>query len=104
MRFCPNAKVVYVGDAARKSLQVDEELLEELKISITEHGKLPDVVFYDAQANHLFLIEAVTTHGPLSPKRQIELRGMLECCKAKRIYVSAFPTFREFEKHINDIA
>lgn len=103
-RFCPDTKVVYVGDAARKLLHVDKDLLRELKVPITEHDKLPDVVLYDEQKNHLFLIEAVTAHGPLSPKRQMELEATLEHCGAKRIYVSAFPDFREFKRHIDNIA
>ncbi|MGQ9721322.1 MAG: BsuBI/PstI family type II restriction endonuclease [Candidatus Jordarchaeum sp.] len=36
-RFCPNAKVIYVGDAARKLLYIDEKLSKELKIPITKH-------------------------------------------------------------------
>jgi hypothetical protein len=104
IRFCPNTKVVYVGDAARKLLFVNEELLKRLKIPITKHNKLPDVVLFDQQKNCLFLIEAVTAHGPLSPKRQIELEETLKYCKVKRIYISAFPDFHEFKKHINNIA
>lgn len=103
-RFCPNAKVIYVGDAARKLLYVEENLLKELKIPITKHDKLPDIVLYDPQENHLFLIEAVTAHGPLSPKRQIELEETLKDCKAKRVYISAFPDFYEFKRHIDNIA
>lgn len=103
-RFCPGAKVAYVGDAARKLLYIKENLLKELKIPITKHDKLPDVVLYDPGNNHLFLIEAVTAHGPLSPKRQIELEEALKDCKAKRIYVSAFPDFSEFKKHVDNIA
>jgi hypothetical protein len=70
-RFCPDTKVVYVGDAARKLLYIDEILLNELKIPITEHDKL-DVTLKD--------------------------------CTARRIYVSAFPDFREFKRHIDNIA
>ena len=103
-RFCPDTKVVYVGDTARKLLHVDRDLLEQLKIPITEHDKLPDVVLYDHKKKHLFLIEAVTAHGPLSPKRQIELEETLKYSSAKRIYVSAFPDFREFKRHIDNIA
>ena len=103
-RFCPNTEVVYVGDAARKLLHLDEKLLKELEITITRHDKLPDVVLYDPQKNYLFLIEAVTAHGPLSPKRQIELEDILKTCKAKRVYISAFPDFREFKKHSDNIA
>ncbi len=103
-RFCSDAHVVYVGDTARKLLYVNEGLLKELKIPITKHDKLPDVVLYDSQKDQLLLIEAVTAHGPLSPKRKIELEATLEYSKAKRIYISAFPDFREFKKHIANIA
>lgn len=103
-RFCPKAKVVYVGDTARKLLYKDDDLLRHLGIPITKHEKLPDVVLYDTYNDHLMLIEAVTEHGPLSTKRQIEIEEMLKSCRAKRIYISAFPDFREFKRHINDIA
>jgi adenine-specific DNA-methyltransferase len=103
-QFCPNSKVVYVGDAARKLLCKDEEVLKWLNIPITEHDKLPDVVFYDESKNLLFLIEAVTSHGPLSPKRQIELEKVLAGCKAKKVYISVFPDLREFKRHIDNIA
>jgi len=103
-RFCPKARVAYVGDAARKILHIDEELLKHLNIPITKHEKLPDVVLYDPQKHYLLLIEAVTAHDPLSPKRQIELEKTLKNCKTKRIYISTFPNFREFKKHIDNIA
>lgn len=103
-RFCPNASVVYIGDTARKLLSVDENLLEELKIPITEHDKLPDVVLFDKTKRLLILIEVVTAHGPLSPKRQIELEKTLTDCDAKRVYISAFPDFSEFKRHIDNIA
>lgn len=103
-RFCSTAKLVYVGDTARKLLFVEEELLKMIGIPITEHDKLPDVVLHDDQKNHIFLIEAVTAHGPISPKRQIELENTLKSCKATKIYVSVFPDFHEFKRHIDNIA
>ncbi len=78
--------------------------MKKLKIPITKHDKLPDVVLYDSQKNQILLIEAVTAHGPLSPKRQIELEKTLKNCKAKRIYITAFPDFREFKRHVDNIA
>lgn len=103
-RFCSDSKVIYVGDTARKLLYAKEKLLTELKIPITKHDKLPDVVLYDKDKNVLFLIEAVTSHGPLSPKRQIELEETLSLCSVKKVYISAFPDFREFKRHIDNIA
>jgi type II restriction enzyme len=85
-------------------LHKDESVLKKLNIPITEHDKLPDVVLYDESKNLLFLIEAVTSHGPLSPKRQIELEKVLAGCRTKKVYISAFPDFREFKRHIDNIA
>ena len=65
---------------------------------------IPDVVLYDAKRNWLFLVEAVTSHGPMSPKRIVELEEMMAGCKAGPVYVSAFPDFAEFRKHMKAIA
>ncbi len=104
MKFFPEAKLVYVGDTARKMLYIDNNLLKKLNIRLTEHDKLPDVIYYDEDRNLLILIEAVTSHGPISPKRKIELEEMLKSCKAERVYISAFPDFKEFKRHIEEIA
>lgn len=52
----------------------------------------------------MFLIEAVTSHGPVSPKRWIELEEALEGCTVGRVYVTAFPHRAEFRKNAADIA
>lgn len=103
-RFAQGSKLLYVGDTEKKNLYVEKEKLESIGIPITEHSKLPDVVIYDESKNWLYLIEAVTSHGPISPKRIIELDEFLKDCKVGKIYVSAFPDFSEFKKHTNNIA
>ena len=103
-RFAGGAKVLYLGDTANKDLYVDEKELEKIGIPITEHSKLPDVIIYDEEHNWLFLIEVVTSHGPVSPKRMLELEDFLKESKVGRIYVTAFPDKSEFKKHIADIA
>ncbi len=103
-RFFPDAELVYAGDTARKMLYVKKDLLETLKVPIAEHSKLPDVVYYDSTNNLLILIEVVTSHGPVSPKRQAELEKVLRKCGAKRVYISAFQDFKEFKRHIDNIA
>ena len=103
-RFAPGARLLYVGDTAKKDLYLDRNGLAELGIPITDHGKIPDVVLYDAERRWLFLIEAVTSHGPMSPTRIIDLEDLLSECSLGAIYVSAFPDFGEFRKHMNDIA
>ena len=93
-----------MGDTAKKDLFVDQDSLTELGISINDHDKLPDVVLYDSQRNWLFLIEAVTSHGPTSPTRVFDLQALLKESSADPIYITAFPDFKEFRKHINNIS
>ena len=103
-KFAPGAVLLYLGDAADKLLHVDNERLAALGVPITEHDKLPDVVLYDEARNWLFLVEAVTSHGPVTPKRVRELEATLANCIATRLYVTAFPDFRQFKQHVDKIA
>jgi hypothetical protein len=103
-RFAKGSILLYIGDTENKGLFLDSRKLIDIGIPITEHSKLPDVVIYDESKKWLYLIEAVTSHGPMSPKRVIELEDFLKDCKAGKIYVSAFPDFMEFKKHTNSLA
>lgn len=103
-RFAPGSTLLYLGDTANKDLHIDTEKMLEVGIPITEHDKLPDVMLLDTAKDWLFLIEAVTSHGPMNPKRIHELEEMLITCKLGKIFVTAFPDFTEFKKHINQIA
>lgn len=113
--FCPRfigdgGVVLYIGDTASsrdeggKLMVLGAGMLEALGVPPMSHEKLPDVVVYDEKREWLFLIEAVTSHGPVSPKRWIELEKALETCKVGRVYVTAFPDAAEFRRHAIDIA
>jgi adenine-specific DNA-methyltransferase len=103
-RFAPGAKLIYLGDTAKKTLIFDESSFAKLGLPVSQHDKFPDVILYDQKKKWLFLIEAVTTHGPVSPKRQVELERLFEKCKAGIIYVTAFLDFTTYKKYANDIA
>jgi hypothetical protein len=102
-RFAPGAVLVYLGDASDKHLLVDEDWLRRLKIPPMKQDKLPDILLYVPQKDWLFLVEAVTSHGPVSPKRHSELERMLRECPAQRIYVNAFLDFASFREHAADL-
>ncbi len=76
-RFAPGAKLLYLGDTANKSLVMDLEELARLGFPVDKHSKLPDVVLYLPKKRWLYLIEVVTSHGPVSPKRFQELEKSL---------------------------
>ncbi len=101
-QFAPGAQLLYVGDTETKHLFEDEAKLHELGIPLNQHSKLPDIVLLQARpdgSQWLFLIEVVTSHGPVSPKRKMELLAMLTDCPAGPVFVSAFPDFKLFKKY-----
>lgn len=102
--FANGGEVVYLGDTEDKGFFIDEKLIKSLDIKIDKHSKLPDVIIYRKDKDWLYMIEAITSHGPVSPKRIIELEKLFKDCKSGKIYVSAFPDFAEFRKHSSEIA
>lgn len=103
-RFAPGAALLYLGDAANKTLHLERDALASLGVPVTKHDKLPDVVLHDPNKGWLLLIEAVTSHGPVSPKRKRELEAVLSKCSLDCVYVSAFPDLAEFKRHLANIA
>ena len=73
-------------------------------VVLDNHGKLPDVVIYDSENNWLFLIEAVTSHGPVDHKRYGELTSLFQNCTAGLVFVSAFPNTKTYVKYSGVIA
>lgn len=102
-RFAQGSVLLYLGDTAEKKLIIATDILQGLNVPEMNHDKLPDVVLFDKTRNWLFLIEAVTSHGPVSAKRHAELEAMLKDCLAGRVYVTAFMNFAAFKKYASDI-
>ena len=61
-------------------------------------------MLYLSRKHWLYLVEVVTSHGPVSPKRREELERWTKTSKVKPIFVSVFPDFKEFKKHVTEIA
>lgn len=97
-RFALNAECIYVGDTIKKDLVKNVKRLVELGFTITLHDKMPDVILYSKEKNWLYFIEAVTSVGPIDPKRIVEIESMTKDVVAGKIYVTAFPNFKTFKK------
>lgn len=103
-RFVPGGEIVHVGDAGKKWAFFDQPLAAELGIVVDEHGKMPDVIVYDRERDWLILVEAVTSHGPVNPKRRAELTTLMSDATPGLVLVTAFHDRRTFLKHANEIA
>lgn len=101
--FAHDSVLTYLGDTEKKDLYINEEAINELGIKL-DHDKLPDVVLYNSKLKWIYLIEAVTSHGPMTPKRVVELQEMFSGCNCELIFVSAFPDRAEFRNYMSGIA
>ncbi|HDH06008.1 MAG TPA: deoxyribonuclease [Nitrospirae bacterium] len=102
--FTPGSEVIYVGDTEKKWAYFDSDALKKIGVTIEEHGKMPDVVVYYTEKNWLVLIEAVTSHGPVNPKRRQELKALFSLSSAGLVYVTAFLDMQTMVKYLDDIS
>jgi adenine-specific DNA-methyltransferase len=103
-RFAPGAEVLYIGDTGAKMQLCEKERLLSLGIAADVHGKFPDVILYHRNKNRLFLVESVTSHGPINLKRHLELSRLFEGTKADLIFISAFPDRGTLASFMNDLS
>ena len=103
-RFLPGAEVIYIGDTGDKIGYFREPRLAELGVTIDEHGKLPDVVLYFEAEDWLLLVECVTSHGPVDPKRHNELAELFSNARSSLVYVTAFPDRGNMARYLGDIS
>jgi BsuBI/PstI restriction endonuclease domain/BsuBI/PstI restriction endonuclease HTH domain len=102
--FTPGGKVLYIGDADEKWAVFDEQKLTELGVVFDSHGKMPDVVVYFEEKKWLVLIEAVTSHGPVNPKRREELKSLFSASTVGLVFVTAFPDRKTMVRYLSEIA
>lgn len=103
-RFAPSSECLYAGDTTEKDLVKDIEKLRHLGFEITLHDKMPDIILYSEEKNWLFFIEAVTSVGPMEPKRIKEIEEMTMNVNVGKIYVTAFLDFKTFKKFSEKLA
>ena len=103
-RFTPGGNVLYIGDAEQKERHIPHEELAALGVTIDRHGKMPDVVVHHVKKDWLLLIEAVTSHGPVSPMRRDDLRKLFKGSQAGLVYVTAFPDRQTLARFLPEIS
>ncbi|MBE8985663.1 Eco57I restriction-modification methylase domain-containing protein [Nostoc sp. LEGE 12450] len=103
-RFTPNGKLIYVGDTDDKFAHFDAAALTDLGVNIDSHGKMPDVIIHFTTNNWLVLIEAVTSHGPINPKRKKELEVLFRNAEIPLVMVTAFLSRKAMVAYLAEIA
>lgn len=103
-RFAEKSICLYLGDSTNRDLYKDEDLLSYIGFDITLHDKMPDVVLYRADNNWLYFIEAVTSVGPMSAKRVLEIEEMTKYVSSGKIFITAFPDFKTYKRFSAELA
>jgi len=103
-RFAPGATVVYIGDTGSKEDFFDNKFFQKYGFDINLKSKLPDVILYRDKKKWLYLIESVTSHGPVDGKRKIELEKIFNSKKLSNIFVTAFNDRASMRSYLADIA
>lgn len=105
-RYGYEAEVFYVGDAEDKDAHYDEKRLRAMGVFELDHKELPDLIAYSEQKSWLYIIEAVTSSGPLDAYRHAALQRLLEkvICGGV-VYVTAFPDRgKVFRQYVGEIS
>jgi adenine-specific DNA-methyltransferase len=103
-RFARGSDVIYIGDTGGKTDFYKKETFERIGIFLDDHGKMPDVILIETNKKWLYLIEAVTSHGPVDPKRYFELQDLFGKISYGLIYISCFEDRSSFSKYVTDIS
>ncbi len=103
-RFVRGPQVLLLGDAANKEIISNDESLAELGVALPKRGKAPDVLIYDSENDWLFIIEAVTSHGPIDQKRKNELTDLFSSARPGLVFVTAFIDHKTYSKYHVSIA
>lgn len=103
-RFVTEAEVLYIGDTAQKYVHYDRDTLSKLRISVPDHGKMPDLIVHSKDKNWLFLMEAASTHGPVDQIRYDELQEIFSESLAGLVLVSCFNDRRNMRQYAADLA
>lgn len=103
-RFTPAGRVLYVGDADEKFTVWEEDALAELGIIVDSHGKMPDLIVLDAERHWLIVVEAVTSHGPVSALRRRQLAEIFNAVTLGIVYVTAFESRAALAPYLDEIS
>lgn len=87
-----------------RRLVKETKTLRKLGFDVSVHDKMPDVILYAREKDWLYFVEAVTSVGPMEPRRVKELEEMTEGVTSGKIYVTAFLDFKTYKRFSESLA
>ena len=103
-RFTPAGTVLYIGDADEKFAVWEQDALAAIGIQVDSHGKMPDLIVLDQEQRWIIVVEAVTSHGPISDFRRRQLADVFSDATLGIVYVTAFESRAAFTPYVSEIS
>ncbi len=98
--------LLYLSDTQHKTRYMNKPELGKIGLSLSEHQKLPDIIFYSLAKKRIYALEAVTSVGPIEELRKQEIEGILGnlAGEIKIEFVSCFLDRKSFARFCRFIA
>jgi len=98
-------QMILLSDAEHK-LKYVHPIAEKLGLKIDKHEKMPDVILYSPTRNIVYIVEAVTSAGPINEARikDIEQVVLPEKLTFGVEYFTAFPDRTVLKRFLDEIA
>jgi type II restriction enzyme len=103
-RYAKGSSLVYLKHSPKNKPVCNIKALAELRVKAGNPKNWPGIILLDKKKKWLFLIEVVTSHGPMTPKRVVELEAIFKKTSLGLILISAFPDFKIYAKCAGAIA
>ena len=103
-RYVHGPKVLFLRHAKENEIVADTDTLQELGVVLPKWEATPDVLIHDTERDWLFLIDAVTSRGPIDEKRKNELKSLFGSARPGLIFVTAFPERESATDYLEQIA
>ena len=102
--FAPRSTIVHPCKVHNGRAMSNRNAFAQIGISAMLEAELPDVILLDPETRRLFLVEAVTSHGPVSALRQRQLAEIFDAVTLGIVYVTAFESRAALAPYLNEIS
>lgn len=102
--FAPQSDITHITGTTEDHTITDHGALSNLGVSIGSASDFPDVVLVDTVHQRIIVVEAVTSHGPISDFRRRQLADVFSDATLGIVYVTAFESRAAFTPYVSEIS
>jgi adenine-specific DNA-methyltransferase len=103
-RFAPGGLAIHVAGPNEGPPHLNVRCLRRLGVALDTNLRMPDVIVHLPRRNRLFLIQAASIQGPVTPERLAELELVFGVAGARLLIVTACLSRGEASNYLADLA